>query len=233
MMDRVRPYESAKVRAVTGPAIRPGGLDLTGRAAQFLGLRAGDRVLDVGCGAGATVDFLNGQFQARAVGMDLSPSLLGEARQHWPALPLIQGNGMRLPLQTARFQAVYCECVLSLLPEPVAALGEFHRVMQPGGYLVIADLYRRAANPLPKPTMAAACLQGAVEPAEMVRQIETAGFSPCLWEDHSDRLKALAAQLVWAGIAIDQWQGGPCRRQLPGYGLLVAVKGESPAGSEA
>ena len=68
-----RPYESETVRAVTGPAIRPGGLALTRRAAEVCGLGPGARVLDVGCGTGATVQCLQAEFGAAAIGMDLSP----------------------------------------------------------------------------------------------------------------------------------------------------------------
>ena len=53
-----RPYESPALREAIGPALRPGGLDLTERAARYCGLAAGDLVLDVGCGIGATAAFL-------------------------------------------------------------------------------------------------------------------------------------------------------------------------------
>jgi arsenite methyltransferase len=58
-MDKVcRVYELPGVQRVTGATIRPGGLALTRRAVALADLPAGAWALDVGCGAGATVDYL-------------------------------------------------------------------------------------------------------------------------------------------------------------------------------
>lgn len=229
--EMARPYESKALRAVTGPAIRPGGLGLTRRAARFCGLAAGERVLDVGCGTGATVNFLNRSLHARAVGIDRSSSLLGEAGKMRPPLALVQGDAAALPLGTRRFAAVFCECVLSLIPEPHAALKEFWRVLRPGGHLVVADLYRRDAD-LPTASFdAPGCVAGALTREEMAHCVERAGFTPCLWEDHSRQLKTLAAQLVWAGVSVSSWRGKNCRHRT-GYALLVAIKGNPGEASD-
>ena len=83
-MEILKPYESEAVRAATGPTIRPGGLALTGRAADVCQLGPGDRVLDVGCGTGATAQFLQAQYGATVIGMDRSRILLAEACQQQP-----------------------------------------------------------------------------------------------------------------------------------------------------
>ncbi|WP_319405261.1 DVU_1556 family methyltransferase [uncultured Desulfosarcina sp.] len=233
-MIQSKPYESEAVRAVTGPAIRPGGLNLTRRAAKVCRLAAGDRVLDVGCGIGATVDFLNRHFQTRAVGLDLSPVLLAEAKGCDGDRPVIRGNAMDLPVKDRHLSAVYCECVLSLLADPASALDEYRRVLRPGGHVVITDIYRRATDlPPPDPAIGASgCLKGAVDRDVMTQRVAAAGFALCLWEDHSDLLKVLAARLVWAGISIEAFWGADCARnagtehQRPGYCLLVARKGK-------
>lgn len=227
-----KPYESEAVRAVTGPTIRPGELALTRRAADYCRLGPGDRVLDVGCGTGATVGFLSDQYGASAFGLDHSPVLLAEARQRPPASGLIRGDAMVLPLKTACVGAVYCECVCSLLPDPLAAMNGFHRVLKPGGHLIIADLYWRmhdeTVSGLPAGT--GGCLKGAVDRQGMLRRIETAGFEIGLWEDHSNALKKLAAQMVWAGVSLKDWWGGDCIQggcgadRRPGYCLVVARK---------
>ena len=49
---------------------RPGGLDLTLKAAEFCGFKPGERVLDAGCGFGATVRFLAREKGVKAVGLD-------------------------------------------------------------------------------------------------------------------------------------------------------------------
>ena len=227
------PYESADVRAVTGPAIRPGGLILTGRAADHCRLGPKDRVLDVGCGAGATVDFLNTRYGASVIGVDRSDILLAEARRQHPVAALVRGDAASLPLKTAYFNALFCECVCSLLPDPAAALDEWHRVLVPGGALVLADLYwRMPRTPMAAPPVATGCLEGAADPPTMRRRIRSAGFAIDRWEDHSHALKQLAAEMVWAGVSLRAFWGDLCgrgacsRSNRPGYCLIVARKYE-------
>jgi len=230
-----QPYEIPALRDAIGPAIRPGGLELTERAIRFCGIAAGERVLDVGCGTGATGAFLQGHFGIAAVGIDLSAMLLAEGRQARAALPLVRGDGVRLPFAPETFAALFCECVLSLLENHQAALTEFHRVLSPGGHLVIADLYRRSnglENPAPLST-ARGCLKGAVQRDLLEERVQSAGFAIRLWEDHSHHLKILAARLVWAGIAVRDLWGLECRPgaaldEPPGYGLLVSRKRSMP-----
>ena len=231
-MEILEPYESLSVRAVTGQTIRPGELALTRRAADCCGLGAGDRILDVGCGTGATADFLTSRYGVTVLGLDLSSVLLADARQQHPALKLIRGDGMRLPVKTARISAVYCECVCSLLPDAVSAMKEFHRVLEPDGHLIIADLYWRITDETMSGLSAGTggCLAGAVDRHTMLQRIESAGFEICLWEDHSNALKQLAAQLVWSGVSLRAWWRIDCTSDAcrgdrrPGYCLAIARK---------
>ena len=232
-MEISKPYESEALRAVTGPTIRPGGLALTGRAADYCGLGPGDRVLDIGCGTGATTVFLQAEYGASVIGIDLSRLLLAEARNQEPTLGLIRCSAMALPIKANVLSAVYCECVCSLLPDAALALNGFYRVLHPGGHLVIADLYWRTPDEtMTVQPLAGGCLAGAVDRQTMIVRIETAGFEIVLWEDHSDALKKLAAQLVWSGVSLTEWWGIDCASgscdsgRRPGYCLIVARKKE-------
>jgi SAM-dependent methyltransferase len=237
----MRSYESEIVRAVTGPTIRPGGLTLTRRAAEACGLGQGECVLDVGCGTGATAVFLRDHCGAAMIGMDFSPVLLSDARRAHPGLTVIQADAMDLPFKSEGFGAVIAECVCSLLPDAEAALNGFSRVLRPGGHLVVADLYWRmpekapAVRPRDTGTVGG-CLAGAVDRRTLIRRIEAGGFEVDLWEDHSDKLKQLAAQLAWAGVSLtDGWgidcASGACDSvRRPGYCLIIAHKKEEPNG---
>lgn len=225
------PYESPDVRAITGQTIRPGGLELTERAARFCGLGVGERVLDVGCGAGATAAFLQERFQTAAVGIDPSALLLMDARKDHAALPLVRGDGTSLPLAGECFGAVFCECVLSLVADRRKALAECHRVLRPGGHLVIADLYWRSEglSDMAASPESSGCLAGALPRRRLETLVAAAGFDLCLWENHSPHLKILAAKLVWDGLRLPDFWGAAGRpgcggRGRPGYGLLVARK---------
>ena len=180
------PYESPALREAIGPALRPGGLELTERAARFCGLAPGDRVLDVGCGVGTTAAFLQDRFRVSALGIDASAQLLAEAQKSHPALPLVQGDGAGLPFAPGLFSAVFCECVLSLLENRTRALAEFYLVLRPGGHLVMADLYWRSPEPPSTGSglTARGCLAGALPRHQLEQQIEDAGFTLGLWEDH-------------------------------------------------
>lgn len=236
-------YEQEALRRVTGPALRPGGLDLTRRALEALALPAGARVLDVGCGLGATLGFLRGQAGALAFGVDISLTMLAAARELTPPV-WAAARADALPFGHAAFAAVFCECVLSLLEAPALALAEMGRVLNPGGRLVISDLYRADGPPpalaeprLEEPPLAS-CLQGAMDRAALEALLAQAGFVLELFEDHARLLKELAARLILAGGSLAAfWDGvlGPgaagqgaralaaCR---PRYCLIIARKGE-------
>ncbi len=231
IVHRSPPYESPGVRAVTGETIRPGGLALTERAARLCGLGVGERVLDVGCGAGATAAFLQERFQVTAVGIDSSALLLTDARKVHAALPLVRGDGTSLPLAAGCFGAVFCECALSLMADQRKALAECRRVLRSGGHLVVADLYWRSEGLPDRPARpeSRGCLAGALPRRRLETRVAAAGFDLCLWEDHSPHLKMLAARMVWDGLRLQDVWGAACRPGYggsgrPGYGLLVARK---------
>lgn len=229
-------YESEVLRSVTGPAIRPGGLTLTSKAVQRCRFPAGARVLDIGCGVGASVEYLREMHGLKAVGLDMSRVLLEAAICCNDAFPLVQARAQQLPLADQSLSGVFCECVLSLCDEPMSVLEEARRVMVPGGYLVITDVYARSAPEAlaQHPWRVNCCLSGAVSQAQIQRRVEAAGFSLFLWEDHTALLKRLAAQLVFAFGSMDAFwstMGGRCDASAdpcavnhgrPGYYLLVA-----------
>ena len=233
-------YESKALRTVTGPAIRPGGLVLTERALAFCALSPGTQVLDVGCGSGATVAHVRQAHGLEAVGLDLSPQLLSEGRAHSDRLMLIQGRAEAIPIADRRFSAVFCECVLSLLKAPEAALAEWQRVLTPGGYLILSDLYDRSSHADGRlfQALARSCLAGAVGRRTLHERMERAGFEVLLFEDHTPLLTQLVAKLVWAHGSLEAfWSavGGGCgKRQAgggqPGYYLMVACKGADEHG---
>jgi arsenite methyltransferase len=239
-MGTVNLYESPALREFTQPVIRPGGFELTARGLTHCQMAPNARVLDVGCGTGATVDYLRKGSGFMAMGLDFSTILLQEGARTYGDSPLVQGSAEQLPLAAGSFGAVLCECVLSLCPDPLHVLGQIRQVLQPGGYLVLTDVYSQephtAANNNELPLKC--CLAGAVDQSTTINRIKTAGFELLLWEDHSKALKQLAGQLVWTYGSLDAFwttllgpdaanvmtnsKAGGCRR--PGYYLLVARK---------
>lgn len=234
-----RIYEGTALRQVTGPSIRPGGFSLTDRAIEFCALAPGSKILDVGCGTGATVEYLIDQYHFNAMGIDPSEVLLQNGRQRRPGLPLFQAVGECLPFSDGELDGVFAECTLSLMDNLEQALGECRRVLKAGGYLVASDIYARnpAATAELRNLPVASCLTGARGQTELAAKLKAAGFRLLLWEDHSELLKELMIQLIMTYGSMNQfWQQyGPVtcsddcaqstiKKAKPGYYLLIARK---------
>lgn len=108
------------------------------RAAGRLAAPAPVRVLDVGCGAGRDMAWLEAQ-GASVVGVDLSAGMLAQARPRARG-PLLQMDMRRLAFASGLFHAVWCSASLLHLPKADApfALAEMRRVLVPGGVLMVA-----------------------------------------------------------------------------------------------
>lgn len=84
-------------------------------------------------------------------GLDLSPAMLEIARQRAADLgrvaTLVEGDAQALPFGDASFDTVVCTLGLGSIPDHRAAITEMHRVLRPGGQLLLLD-HVAAPNPL-------------------------------------------------------------------------------------
>lgn len=237
--DYCRVYEQDTVHEITGNTIRPGGIALTGYALSQCTLAPGVRVLDVGCGSAATVEYLTDTRPVRVMGLDLSRKLLMAGRQRRRDLTLIQAEGEALPFPGGRFDVLLAECCLSLMDGGERALAEFARVLRAGGTLILSDIYARNADEIPaaRSLPLACCLSKALSHEWLQAQLPQHNLSITLWEDHTVALKNLAGQIIFAhGSLIQFWQmlvgesldacmlATATARLRPGYFLLLAQK---------
>ena len=117
-------------------------------------LSPGDAVLDIGCGAG--VDSLVAAHLVgaggRVVGLDVTPAMVERAQAPLSRLGLANvafqvGEAEALPFPDATFDAIISNGVFNLTFNKEKALQETHRVLKPGGRLLLADMVLVAALP--------------------------------------------------------------------------------------
>ena len=109
---------------------------VAGLFVRRLGVPAGLRWLDVGCGTGAlTAAVLRIGDPAEVLGVDPSDGFVAHARQEIgdPRARFTVGDARALPFPDGRFDAAVSGLVLNFVPEPEVAVAELARVVRPGG----------------------------------------------------------------------------------------------------
>jgi arsenite methyltransferase len=126
----------------------------TGNPFSLGELRPGERVVDVGCGAG--IDSLIAAKKVGpegcVIGVDMTPSMLEKARQAADEVGLEnvefrEGYAEELPVEDGWAEVVISNGVLNLMPDKAAALEEMSRVLKPGSRLQIGDILVQKAVP--------------------------------------------------------------------------------------
>ncbi|MGW0632364.1 class I SAM-dependent methyltransferase [Streptomyces sp. NPDC002758] len=118
-------------------------------AVADLGVRAGDRVLDAGCGTGRALPPLRAAVgpSGAVVGVDLTPAMLQAAVRAGRDRDgrLLLADVAALPLRSECLDAVFAAGLVAHLPHPAENLRELARVVRPGGALALFHPIGRAA----------------------------------------------------------------------------------------
>lgn len=130
-----------EVQAYMGTTKHMGGLDATEELVELCGIGEDTYVLDVGCGVGATACHLAKRHAARVLGVDISGEMIDWAKRRAKREGVEHGVEFRvadaqsLPFESALFDVVISESVLSFIEDKRRALGECVRVVKPGGWV--------------------------------------------------------------------------------------------------
>jgi SAM-dependent methyltransferase len=99
-------------------------------------LAPGGAVLEVGCGSGMGMPYLQPHSKL-VVGGDYTMALLEEARRHLPDANLVRMDAQRLPFRDQTFDAVLMLEMIYYVADQEAALAECRRVLRPGGRVMV------------------------------------------------------------------------------------------------
>jgi arsenite methyltransferase len=110
-------------------------------------LSAGERVLDLGCGAG-TDSLVAAQMvgpEGSVIGIDMTPEMLAKAHRAAAEMgaanvEFVEGEIELLPFADASVDVVISNGVIDLLPDKDTVFAEIYRVLRPGGRIQFADV---------------------------------------------------------------------------------------------
>lgn len=171
---------------------RPGGLDLTKKSAQTIQLGKEDKVLDVGCGLGASLEFLSKTYEIHAYGADISTKTIEKAKDRLPTADFCVVDGCHMKCYSdSLFDAVFMECSLTLMKEPLSALREANRVLKTGGHIVINGPYVKNSE------CKELCNNGRLSRQTLLNRLKDLGFSVVLDEDETPLLIQFYADVIF------------------------------------
>ena len=108
------------------------------------------RTLEVAVGTGRNLRYYPPQ--VKLIGLDLSPAMIARAAKKAEDLEfpitLVEGDAQRLPFADRSFETVVCTLSLCTIPDQERALREMHRVLVPGGRLLLVDHIEYTRMPL-------------------------------------------------------------------------------------
>jgi ubiquinone/menaquinone biosynthesis C-methylase UbiE len=104
---------------------------------DFAQIQPSERVIDVGCGAGAALAPA-AERAASAVGVELSPAMAERARAAAPSADVRVGDATSLDFDDGSFDVVLSAFTVFFMPDPTAALQEWRRVLAPGGRIALS-----------------------------------------------------------------------------------------------
>jgi ubiquinone/menaquinone biosynthesis C-methylase UbiE len=144
----------------------------------------GDHVLDIGSGIGGPARYIARRFGCRVTGIDLTAEFCDVARHLTRVLHLGDrvtfevGNALAMPFGDASFDGAYSMNVSMNIADKAALYREIHRVLKPGGWLILSELAKGngGAPDFPTPWAASAATSFLATPEATRQCLAKAGF---------------------------------------------------------
>lgn len=149
---RLLDYEDAWLEGIPETAVE--SFAGTGNPFSLGQLKPGQRVVDIGCGAGIDSLIAAGMVgpAGQVIGVDMTPAMLAKAQRAAAEAGLNnvefrEGYGEALPVPDGWADVIISNGVLNLMPDKAAGLQEMARVLKPNGRLQIGDILVEKAVP--------------------------------------------------------------------------------------
>jgi ubiquinone/menaquinone biosynthesis C-methylase UbiE len=161
------------------------GLEATEELADLLTVAPEDHILDIGSGIGGPARYIARRFGARITGIDLTAEFCEVARQLTQMLGLEdrldfkQGDATAMPFADASFDGAYSMNVSMNIADKAGFYAEIHRVLRPGGWLVLSELAQGPGDAPDYPTPWARTAESSflATPQQTREGLEAAGFA--------------------------------------------------------
>lgn len=176
-------YDSKELDAIPEASILGVGC---GAPLNFAGIKEGETVVDLGSGAGIDVFLAANRVgkTGRAIGIDMTDEMLEKAKRnaaehHYSNVEFRKGDiEKRIPVDEASADLVISNCVINLTTDKVDAFKQVHRILKPGGRMVISDLVtsREVQPENANAEKWCSCIDGALTRENYLDSIRKAGF---------------------------------------------------------
>ncbi len=156
-----------------------------GNPVNFMDVKPGDVVLDLGSGAGLDMILAAEKVgpSGRVIGLDMTPEMIETCRANLSAAGVTnaevrQGEMEDMPVADGEVDWVISNCVINLSPEKDRVFAEAWRVLKPGGRLLVSDIVTLGLPDECRDDITAwvGCIAGAVEEDRYVLLVREAGF---------------------------------------------------------
>jgi len=185
-----------------------------GNPVNFIDVKKGDVVLDLGSGAGLDLILAAKRVgdEGKAIGLDMTPEMIKTCRTNLEAAgvknaEVRQGEMEKMPVADSEVDWIISNCVINLSPVKEKVFEEAFRVLKPGGRMLVSDIVTLNLPDEYRDDIMAwvGCIAGAVEEDEYVRLVKEAGFEEVKIVDKmtytADTLGTLASDSCCCGTS--------------------------------
>jgi ubiquinone/menaquinone biosynthesis C-methylase UbiE len=176
------------------------GRKATQELARLADLKAGTKVLDLGCGIGGTARTLATEFGCQVTGIDLVDTYIQTAEMlnlriglNDDRITFQHGSVLAMPFDNASFEAALSLHLTMNIQDKTQLVQEVRRVLRPEGRFALYEICAGSVSTphFPVPWAGDSSINFLVEPKELRQMVNEAGFKELVWED------VTAATLEW------------------------------------